>query len=202
MTLRQQNARERAADRELLRVIEDSWSEAERRAGPYLACRPGCTACCHGPFPISALDVRRLRRGLDGLVRKDPERAAEVVARARGQVRLFLGENSEDGQEPDSEEICERFGEIPCPALEVAGGRCELYAHRPLTCRTFGPPTRIGPERLPPCDLCFVGASEAEIEAARIEPDPEDREGRILADLPERERDRETLIAFALAPEI
>ncbi|HXU30465.1 MAG TPA: YkgJ family cysteine cluster protein [Thermoanaerobaculia bacterium] len=196
MTLRQRKTRELAADRELLRVIQDAWEEAGRLAGSHLACRPGCTACCHGPFPISALDARRLRRGLAELVRTAPERAAGVIERARAQARLFMGKDVKDLQDEDLAEICERFGEMPCPVLEVSTGRCELYDHRPLTCRTFGPPTRFGEERLAPCDLCFVGASEAEIEAARIEPDPEDLEGRILAGLPER--DRETLIAFAL----
>lgn len=202
MTLRQRKARELAADRELLRVVQDAWDEAERRAGPRLSCRPGCTACCHGPFPISALDARRLRRGLAELAIKAPERAAGVVERARAQGKVFLGEDLKDGKdmrdlkEEAIDEICGRFGEMPCPALEVDTGRCELYEHRPLTCRTFGPPTRFGPERLDPCDLCFVGASAEEIEAARVEPDPEDLEGRILATLPEPEV--QTLIAFAL----
>lgn len=190
MPLRQRNARERVADRELLRVIQDAWDEAARLAGDRLACRPGCTACCQGPFPISALDARRLRRGLTELARREPERAAEVTARARAQAATF--------QHEELEAICERFGDVPCPALAPGTGRCELYGHRPLTCRTFGPPTRFGEEHVPPCDLCFVGASESEIEAARVEPDPEDLEGRILAKFPQPERDRETLIAFAL----
>ena len=189
MILRQKKALELTADRELLRVIQDAWEQAARIAGDHLICRPGCTACCHGPFPISALDARRLRRGLAELSRSAPERSAAIALRARAQSERFPSGAA-------IEEICERFGDIPCPVLETETGRCELYEHRPLTCRTFGPPTRFGEESIPPCDLSFEGASEAEIEAARVEPDPDDLEGKILARLPER--DRETLIAFAL----
>ncbi len=202
MIFRQKMARGNVADRELLKVIDDAWSEAARRAGDHLACRVGCTACCHGPFPISALDARRLRRGLAELSTREPERAAVISRRAHAQNERFCSEVL-DGEAIDSaeettaiESICERHGDLPCPALDVESGRCELYEHRPLTCRTFGPPTRFGDDLLPPCDLCFVGASEEEIEAARVEPDPEDLEGRILRTLPEGER--ETLIAFAL----
>src|SRR6185295_5228368 len=56
------------ADRRLLQVVDGALAEATRLAatpeGSWLACRPGCTECCHGPFPINRLDVLRLRRGL------------------------------------------------------------------------------------------------------------------------------------------
>ncbi len=81
----------------------------------------------------------------------------------------------------------------PCPALDPLTGTCDLYAWRPVSCRTFGPPVRIGAEDLPPCRLCFVGCGPAEIETFRVEPDPEDLEGALLAG------ERETIVAFALA---
>jgi Fe-S-cluster containining protein len=87
---------------------------------------------------------------------------------------------------------------LPCPALDPDSGRCELYAHRPLSCRTFGPPMRIEGEDLPPCRLCFVGATDGEIDAARGRLDC-----HVLEDPLERQIERagfsgETLIAFAL----
>ena len=89
-----------------------------------------------------------------------------------------------------------RHGALPCPALDPETGRCDLYAHRPLTCRTFGPPVKIGEAALPPCRLCFQGAFPETVEACRVEPDPHGIEDRILSRLGE---DVETLIAFALA---
>ncbi len=40
-------------------------------------------------------------------------------------------------------EFAAQFAQVPCPALDPATGHCDLYVHRPITCRTFGPPVRF-----------------------------------------------------------
>lgn len=186
------------SDRRLLRVVDEALSEAARRAGPHLACRPGCTECCHGPFPINKLDALRLREGLAELAVRDPERAAAVRQRAEEQLPLlregFPGDPETGVVTDDDEAYFTHHGGLPCPVLDPQTGRCDLYAHRPLTCRTFGPPVRIGEEALPPCRLCFLGAGEETVEACRVELDPEGLEDRLL----DRLGDEETLIAFGL----
>jgi Fe-S-cluster containining protein len=191
------------ADRRLLRVIDDAMAGAAARAGTRLACRPGCDECCHGPFPVNALDVRRLRRGMEELASRDPGRATAVIERVRAQIpRLAAGFPGDPGtgvlseDENASEAFFDRHASIPCPALDPGTGRCDLYAHRPLTCRTFGPPVRIGGTDLPPCRLCFQGEPQAAVEACRVEIDPDGLEDRLVAD---RGEDEETVVAFALA---
>jgi Fe-S-cluster containining protein len=196
-----------AADRRLLQVVDGALVEAARLAvteagSSWLACRPGCTECCHGPFPINRLDAHRLRAGLAELVAGDSVRAAALTARAREQLPLlrdgFPGD-PQSGVLADDDEAADvfftRHGSLPCPVLDPQTGRCELYAHRPLTCRTFGPPVQIGESALPPCRLCFQGATLEIVEACRVEPDPHGLEDRLLARL----GDEETLIAFAVA---
>lgn len=202
LTMRRKSTSFEIADRRLLQVIGEAMSEAAALAGDRLACRPGCTECCHGPFPINGLDAARLRRGLAELAARDPERATAVVSRAQAQLPLlaagFPGE-ADTGVLADSEAADGYFAEhaeVPCPVLDPATGCCDLYAHRPLSCRTFGPPVRIGDSDLPPCRLCFQGASVAEIEACRVEPDPHGVEDRLVLRLHAAE---ETLIAFAVA---
>ena len=189
--------------RRLLQVVDEALSEAARRAGPHLACRPGCTECCHGPFPINRLDVLRLQEGLAELYDRDPGRAAAVLQRAQAQIPLlwegFPGTPETGvltGDDEDTDPYYTRHGGLPCPVLDPDTGRCDLYAHRPLTCRTFGPPVQVGSTSLPPCRLCFVGAPESRVEACRVEPDPDGLEDRLLDRLGEEE---ETLIAFAVA---
>ena len=190
-----------SADRRLLQVVDEAMAEAAARAGDRLACRPGCTECCHGPFPINGLDARRLRRGLAELAARDPDRAAAVVERAQAQIPLlapgFPGDPQTgvlaDGEEADP--YFERHGALPCPVLDPTTGRCDLYAWRPLSCRTFGPPVRIGESDLPPCRLCFQGSSAEEIEACRVEPDPHGIEDRAILRFQAGE---ETLIAFVV----
>lgn len=194
------------ADRDLLAAVDGRLAAAAERAGKHLVCRPGCTECCIGPFPINALDARRLRRGLERLAERRPERAAAVVERARGAVRRladgFPGDPASGrlhGDEEAEEHFFARWAVLPCPVLDPATGRCELYAHRPLACRTYGPPVTIGGERLPPCRLCFRGASDAAVEACCVEPDPEGLEDGLLDALETAGEDGETLIAWAIA---
>ncbi|MGB6780597.1 MAG: YkgJ family cysteine cluster protein, partial [Terracidiphilus sp.] len=54
-------------DGQLVQIMDAALGEARRRAGPHLACRVGCTQCCHGPFRINALDAARLRVGMEAL---------------------------------------------------------------------------------------------------------------------------------------
>lgn len=193
------------ADRRLLRVLDEAMTEAANRAdrsGHRLACRPGCTGCCHGPFPINGLDAARLRRGLSDLWSRAPERAAALVERARALLPVLLADFPGDPEtgvladDDSADPYFERHAPLPCPALDPATGRCELYAWRPLSCRTFGPPVRIGDSDLPPCDLCFQGASAEDIEACRVEPDPEGLEERLIDRF---DAEHETLIALVLS---
>jgi hypothetical protein len=68
-----------------------------------------------------------------------------------------------------------------------------------MTCRIFGPPVRIesdqaGPNALGHCELCFVGATTAQIAACEM-PVPHDLEQELIDELPES---GVTIVAFAL----
>lgn len=196
-------------DRLLLRVLSDSLEEAARRAGPRLVCRIGCTECCIGPFPITLLDAWRLRRALRELAAHDPSRAARIRLRASNSLeRLapsFPGDPRSGLLCPNAqaeEAFASRHEHEPCPLLDPKTGACELYEARPVSCRTFGPPVRLGREDLPPCRLCFQGASAGEIEACRVAMDPDGIEEAVLAELEAAcGAVGETIVAFALALE-
>jgi Fe-S-cluster containining protein len=203
--------RDRALDRadgDLVAVVDGSLQQAARRAGSRLACKPGCSECCIGPFPITRLDVRRLRQGLEALRQRDPQRAAAIETRAREAVRVlgeaFPGDAASGrlgGDRAAEDRFLERFEAVPCPVLDPATQTCELYASRPITCRTYGPPVTFGGENLPPCRLCFQGSPATEVEACRVEPDPDGLEGIILERLRREDGDdRDTIIAFAILP--
>jgi len=187
------------ADRRLLEQVSATLEVAARAAGARLSCHLGCVECCLGPFPISALDGLRLRRGLARLEERDPVRAADVRRRAEGACRelgwaLPAGERERD-------RFFRRHATLSCPALDRHTRGCVLYDFRPMTCRTFGPPVRIAEEDLPPCERCFPDATPEEIERCRMEPDAEGFEDAILARLERSGGPRgETLVALALAP--
>ena len=190
-----------SGDAALVQIVDAALAESARRSGPWLVCRPGCTQCCIGPFPITQLDARRLRQGLAALMLTEPARAARVLERARESVarirRDFPGDPVTGLLRGD--ELPDSMDEEPCPALDPEAGTCDLYDARPITCRTFGPPVRCGPESVGVCELCFHGASEAEIAACEVEIDPDGLEGQLLEELKQSTDTRgETIVAFAL----
>jgi Fe-S-cluster containining protein len=196
-----------ASDDALIQIVDAAMAEAARRSGAWLVCRVGCTECCIGPFPITQLDARRLRRGLAELEARDPERAGHVRERARQYVartsRDFPGDPF-TGILAEGEEAEARFASFaedePCPALDPETGACDLYAARPITCRTFGPPVRAGAEAVGVCELCFRGATDTEIAACEVEADPEGVESSLLEELEEATGARgQTIVAFCLA---
>src|SRR2546425_8379088 len=196
-----------SGDRGLIQIVDAALAEAARKSGPWLVCRPGCTQCCIGPFPITQLDAHRLRRGLAELETHHPERAARVHERVRQAVARmsldFPGDPS-TGVLAGDDAAQERFDHFaddqPCPALDPDTGTCDLYAARPITCRTFGPPLRCGSEHVGVCELCFDGASDAEIAACEVEVDDDGLESALLEELEKTTGARgQTTVAFSLA---
>lgn len=195
-----------AGDSELVQIVDGSLADAALRAGEWLACRLGCTQCCHGAFAINELDALRLGAGMATLRGSEPELAAEIARRARAWVAEQAAEfpgDAETGRLGDSDEERERFeefaNEAACPALDLATGRCDVYAWRPMTCRVFGPPIRMkagmGDEQaLGHCELCFVGAGEGDVARCEMAV-PHEFEAGLLDELG---RTGETVVAFAL----
>jgi Fe-S-cluster containining protein len=189
-----------AEDRSLIQLVDAALAESARKSGAWLACRPGCTPCCMGPFAISALDALRLRRGLDELDAADPDRASRVRTRAAEWVARnaagFPGD-PQTGLLSEDEDAFQAFAnDEPCPALDPASGLCELYAARPMTCRVFGPPIRLGDQELGVCELCFDGAAETDIASCAVDLDLSRIESELLSQI---DSHGETIVAFCLA---
>ena len=124
-------------DQELIQIVDSAFADAARRSGAWLVCRPGCTQCCIGVFPINQLDALRLRRGLADLEANSPDRADAVRERARQAVARISPSFPGDPVSGILNEADEGFAEFandePCPALDPATGKCELYESRPMT---------------------------------------------------------------------
>lgn len=83
-----------------------------------MACGPGCSSCCHAWLSVCAVEEAQLVAAIAAL---PADKRAELAE--RGQRELAR----------------ERRGEQqPRCALLDADGRCAVYEHRPLVCRTQG----------------------------------------------------------------
>ena len=161
----------------LVQIVDTAVTDAYRRGGSHLLCHPGCSQCCIGVFPIAHEDASRIREGLIALEQEDPAKAARIHARvADSLTRLdpwFPGDRTTGILNEDHEAaiLFEEFAnDEPCPALDPDHGTCDLYAHRPILCRTFGPPMRTEENNLATCELCFIHATTEEIAACELDP--------------------------------
>lgn len=193
-------------DRELVQIVDSALADVAQRSGDWLACRPGCSQCCIGPFPINQLDAVRLQQGLMDLEERAPERAARIRERARQSVARLSAQFPGDlttGLLHEGEEAERKFFEFAddeaCPALDPQTGTCELYKSRPMTCRVFGPPVR-SEGGLGVCELCFQGATTEQVAACEMRPDPDNLESTVLQEVETATSVRgNTIVAFCLA---
>lgn len=184
-------------DRELIQIVDAAMAEAERKSGSWIACRLGCHECCIGPFPITPLDALRLREGLADLAARDPGRAGRVRERSNASVARLRREFPDD---PVATVLAVDGAaeEEPCPALDPETGGCDLYAARPITCRTFGPAVRLGSGPVGTCELCYQGATDEQIAGCQVEIDA-GLESELVEELERTAGTRgDTLVAFAL----
>ncbi len=188
---------------DLVQIADAALADAVRRAGGHLVCKPGCSQCCVGVFPIALQDAARLR---DGLVAADPERAGRIRLRVEDSLRRlepwFPGDRATGilGEDYEAAILFEEFAnDEVCPVLDPVTGTCDLYEARPILCRTFGPPMRTEEGNLGTCELCFIHASTEEIAACELDPGfPAVEEASNAAFDEAHGLHGETLVAYAL----
>jgi Fe-S-cluster containining protein len=189
-------------DRKLLQAMDDALADTALRAGPWLACRPGCAQCCHGAFAINSLDAARLVSGMQAIVASDPGTAEAIRTRAQAWIDQYSPDFPGDPasgllgtSEPEQARFEDFANDAPCPALNPETGLCDVYAWRPMTCRVFGPPVRVAEgDALGCCELCFIGATDDQIAACEMHL-PHELEDELVKEIADP---GETVVAFAL----
>jgi Fe-S-cluster containining protein len=110
-------------------------------------CRVGCSDCCHALFDLSLIEALYIKAQFDKIF-KDSARAliierANEADRAVYRLKRQAFRDHENGK-PENQILEEMAAHrIRCPLLN-SDDQCDLYAHRPLTCRLYGIPTVIG----------------------------------------------------------
>jgi len=189
----------------LFPILDAALASATERAGDWLACRPGCHQCCVGVFAISQFDAEQLREGL-AMARADVAQRIRTRA-AQSRTRLLAGFPGDPVTgllftEPQHEEAFADFAnDEPCPVLDPDTGTCDVYAFRPVQCRTFGPPVRDEDDHLTVCELCFVDAPAEEVARCEMDQSWRQQEEALIENAEQQSAlFGPTLVAFALAP--
>lgn len=110
-------------------------------------CKVECADCCHALFDLTLVEALYINERFQAKFTSD-ERAAmlEKANRADRTIHKLKRNAYKDLQAGKSEEeILTALGDerVRCPLLN-GQDMCELYDHRPITCRLYGIPTSIG----------------------------------------------------------
>jgi Fe-S-cluster containining protein len=134
----------------------------------------GCSLCCYGLFEIGAADIPGLAEGLSSL---HASRRSAIIRRAVAIVAESAHPNLRECTPHEKDAFFDRTASTRCPNLSDEG-RCLVYEHRPLVCRTFGVPLREGARYVGDvCDLNFNTASDDQKLAAAWDLGNEDELG-------------------------
>ena len=132
---------------ETLRAETDALFEQVRRQHPdCVTCSLGCSDCCHAMFDLSLVEALYLNKKFSQTIAFGPQHSAIISAagdadRLATRIKRKLYKTSKDG---DAQQVMEDAARtrIRCPLLD-AEDRCQLYEHRPITCRLYGAPLAI-----------------------------------------------------------
>lgn len=113
-----------------------------------VTCHPGCSDCCHALFDLSLIEAMYLNAAFQKAFPPGRERSkilekASVADRNLARAKRALYEAEKKGE--SAEKIMEKAAALrmACPLLDE-NNHCQLYEHRPITCRLYGVPLAIG----------------------------------------------------------
>lgn len=147
-------------------------------------CKEGCADCCHAIFDLTLIEAlyihNRFKKKFQGAARTELEEKANRSERLMVKIKRKAHQDLQAGK-PEEEILTELARErVRCPLLNSLE-LCDLYDHRPLTCRFYGIPTAIAGkshtcglsgfnpgEKYPTVNLDIIHAKLQEISAELI----------------------------------
>ena len=132
---------------QLSRQMDQVFERVRHQYPDCVTCQRECADCCHAVFDLTLIEAlhinHRFNERFSGEAR---ERILEKANAADRQVYKLKRQAAKDVREGQSEAtVVAALGteRVRCPMLNDKD-LCDLYDHRPITCRLYGIPTAIG----------------------------------------------------------
>jgi len=131
---------------ELLITADSVFERVKKEHGDCVKCEIECSDCCHALFDLSLIEAlyinHHFNQSFDGTDRDQLQERANRADRKVYQLKRKAYRELDRGR-PEAEILNEVSKmRVRCPLLNEKN-RCDLYRHRPVTCRLYGIPTAI-----------------------------------------------------------
>ena len=130
----------------LARTADQVFERVKQEYPALVKCRTGCADCCHALFDLSLIEALYLNhffvKTFEGQARQQLLERANRADRRVYKLKRQAYRDLRRGR-PEVEILEDMARERVRCALLNKKDRCDLYAHRPITCRFYGIPTSI-----------------------------------------------------------
>lgn len=121
---------------------DGAFREIQESHGSCVRCKPGCSDCCHAVFGLFLVEAAYLKSHFDEIAPGQKKDALLRVNETERGLKRLESKMRAHVDDPSMQAYILATERIRCPLLDEENG-CILYAHRPITCRVYGIPTRI-----------------------------------------------------------
>lgn len=131
----------------IVALAEEVFERVKKEYPDCVKCEVGCSDCCHALFDLTLIEALYLNFHVNKkFAGEERERLQEQANQADRKIYKIKKEAYRASQAGKSEDeiLADLANErVRCPLLN-AKEKCDLYEHRPITCRLYGIPTSIG----------------------------------------------------------
>jgi Fe-S-cluster containining protein len=133
----------------LVKTADELFNKVSQEYPDEVKCKQGCADCCYALFDLTLIEALYIKHHFDkcfeGLEREKRLESANKIDRELYKLKRKAYKDLEAGKEEAA--ILRDMAEVKvkCPLLNDQN-TCDLYAHRPITCRIYGIPTSIAGE--------------------------------------------------------
>ncbi len=148
---------------ELARAADAVFDRVKSQHPDCVRCEAECADCCHALFDLTLIEAlylnHRFNERFDGKERERLLQGANKADRIVAKRKREAYRSVQEGEEETA--VLEALGRdrVRCPLLNDQN-LCDLYDHRPITCRLYGIPASVGGKGRS-CSLSGFEAGEA-----------------------------------------
>lgn len=131
----------------LRKTADDVFQRLQDDYPDCVTCEVKCADCCHALFDITLIEAlyinSQFNKNFEGREKEQLVEKANRADRKVHKIKRKAFKEVQAGKKEDQALIDLAQERCRCPLLN-ADDLCDLYEHRPITCRLYGIPTSIG----------------------------------------------------------